>query len=210
MKKLLFLLFLLFSALPELTAKSSQLKFSADLLHGSGITGKIHTTLIGNAKVSMDSLTIKSKRIELYGKDYRYVKATEGPTGEDTEKGFTFSAASLEYDRTTEIAEFLGAAKIHDAKNNIKTEAERIQYNQKNETILLQMGVKINSKDIVCESLFALYYRQTALLELTGNPSVKKGKDVFKAARILVNLNTEDIQLDGKVRGSVTEEKKSK
>ena len=72
------------------------------------------------------------------------------------------------------------------------------------------MGVKINSKDIVCESLFALYYRQTALLELTGNPSVKKGKDVFKAARILVNLNTEDIQLDGKVRGSVTEEKKSK
>ncbi|MGP1454153.1 MAG: LptA/OstA family protein [Treponema sp.] len=210
MKKTLFLLFFLLSTLSVLTAKSSQLKFSADLLHGSGITGKTHTTLIGNAQVSMDTLTIKSNRIELYGKDYRYVKATEGPTGEDTEKGFTFSATSLEYDRTTEIAEFMGAAKIHDVKNHTKTEAERIQYNQKNETLLLQMGVKISSKDIVCESLFALYYRQTALLELTGNPSIKKGKDVFKAARIVVNLNTEDIQLDGKVRGAVTEEKKSK
>ena len=45
------------------------------------------------------------------------------------------------------------------------------------------------------------------MLELTGKPTVKKGKDEFKAARISVNLDTEDIKLEGKVSGSVTEEK---
>ena len=46
------------------------------------------------------------------------------------------------------------------------------------------------------------------MLELTGKPTVKKGKDQFKAARISVNLDTESIKLEGKVSGSVTEEKK--
>ena len=45
------------------------------------------------------------------------------------------------------------------------------------------------------------------MLELTGKPTVKKGKDQFKAARISVNLDTEAIKLEGKVSGSVTEEK---
>ena len=43
------------------------------------------------------------------------------------------------------------------------------------------------------------------MLELTGKPVVKKGKDEFKAARISVNLDTEDIRLEGKVAGTVTD-----
>ena len=90
----------------------------------------------------------------------------------------------------------------------MKTAAERIEYNQKNETILLQIAVTLTSKDISCDSLFALYYRNSSLLELTGKPVVKKGKDEFKAARISVNLDTEDIRLEGKVAGTVTDAEK--
>ena len=143
----------------------------------------------------------------MYGKDYRYIKASGNVTGEDAEKGFTFSAASLSYDRETEVAEFMGQAKVEDTKNKVQTSAERIEYNQKNEIILLQMAVKLKSKGIACDSLFAVYNRNTSMLELTGKPTVKKGKDEFKAARISVNLDTEDIKLEGKVSGSVTEEK---
>ena len=75
--------------------------------------------------------------------------------------------------------------------------------------ILLQMDVKLKSKDITCDSLFAVYNRNTSMLELTGKPTVKKGKDEFKAARISVNIDTEDIKLEGKVSGSVTEEKEN-
>jgi len=86
-------------------------------------------------------------------------------------------------------------------------ERMKVGFNQKNEIILLQMAVKLKSKDIACDSLFAVYNRNTSMLELTGKPTVKKGKDEFKAARISVNLDTEDIKLEGKVSGSVTEEK---
>ena len=176
-------------------------------MQGTGVKGKTSTALTGNARVTVDSLNIYGERIELYGKDYRYVKANGGVKGEDAEKGFTFSAASLLYDRETEIAEFMGAAQVEDTKNKVETAAERIEYNQKNEIILLQMAVKLKSKDITCDSLFAVYNRNTSMLELTGNPAVKKGKDEFKAARISVNLDTEDIRLEGKVSGSVTEKK---
>ncbi|MGP1594186.1 MAG: LptA/OstA family protein [Treponema sp.] len=191
-----------------LFGKTVNITFSADKLYGSGVKGKTSTTLIGNAKVSVDSLSIQGEKIELSGKDYRYIKAAGAVTGEDTEKGFTFSAAALEFDREKEIAEFTGDAKINDTKNKVETAADRIQYNQKNETILLQMNVTLKSKDIAANALFALYYRSTSLLELTGKPVVKKGKDEFKAARISVNLDTDDIRLEGKVSGSVTDESK--
>ena len=200
---------LVFSILinPLLSAAPVKITFSADKMQGSGEKGNNSTALTGNAKVSVDSLNIYGERIELYGKDYRYIKASGSVTGEDAEKGFTFSAASLSYDRETEVAEFMGQAKVEDTKNKVETAAERIEYNQKNEIILLQMAVKLKSKDIACDSLFAIYNRNTSMLELTGKPTVKKGKDEFKAARISVNLDTEDIKLEGKVSGSVTEEK---
>ena len=197
--------FLLFA--PLVSAAPVKITFSADKMQGSGEKGKNSTALTGNAKVSVDSLNIYGERIELYGKDYRYIKASGNVTGEDAEKGFTFSAASLSYDREKEVAEFMGQAKVEDTKNKVETAAERIEYNQKNEIILLQMAVKLKSKDIACDSLFAVYNRNTSMLELTGKPTVKKGKDEFKAARISVNLDTEDIKLEGKVSGSVTEEK---
>ena len=192
---------------PLVPAAPVKITFSADKLQGSGGKGQTSTSLTGNAKVSVDSLNIYGERIELYGKDYRYIKASGNVTGEDAEKGFTISAASLSYDRETEVAEFMGQAKVEDTKNKVETSAERIEYNQKNEIILLQMAVKLKSKGIACDSLFAVYNRNTSMLELTGKPTVKKGKDEFKAARISVNLDTEGIKLEGKVSGSVTEEK---
>ena len=164
-------------------AAPAKISFSADKMHGSGSKGNSSTALTGNAQVSVDSLTIHGERIELYGKDYRYIKAIGTVTGEDPEK--------------------------EDTKNKVETAAERIEYNQKNEIILLQMAVHLKSKEIVCDSLFAVYNRTSSMLDLTGRPVVKKGKDEFKAARISVDLNTEDIRLEGKVSGSVTEEKES-
>ena len=209
LRQLLCVLVSFFLIVSLISAAPVKITFSADKMQGSGEKERNSTSLTGNAKVSVDSLSIYGERIELYGKDYRYIKASGNVTGEDTEKGFTFSAASLSYDRETEVAEFMGQAKVEDTKNKVETAAERIEYNQKNEMILLQMDVKLKSKDITCDSLFAVYNRNTSMLELTGKPTVKKGKDEFKAARISVNIDTEDIKLEGKVSGSVTEEKEN-
>lgn len=191
-------------------AEKSKIKFSADTMQGSISGDKNSTALIGNASVTVDSMEIKADRIDIYGKNYRYLKASGNITGEDKDKGFSFKGTFMEYDREKEIALFLGKTELNDVKNDVNIDSEYIEYNQKNETMLMQFNVKITQKEIKCEAMFALYNRTMSTLSLTGRPAVTKGGDLFKAAKISVNLETEDISLEGKVSGSVTEEKEKK
>ena len=45
------------------------------------------------------------------------------------------------------------------------------------------------------------------LLDLSGNPKIIRDTDTFSAQEITLNMETEEITLDGKVRGSVVEKK---
>ncbi len=193
------------------SADDSRISFRADRMSGSsGKRGSV-TTLEGNARVTVGSLTISGERIELSGKDFRYVKASGSVTGEDPEKGFSFGAKQLTYDRETEIASFQGEAKLVDAKNEVECSAGLISYNRKTEVAFLQVDVRLKRRNISCEAGFALYRRELSLLDLTGSPSVVRDGDQFGADRILVNLDTEHITLDGSVTGTLkdTSEKES-
>jgi lipopolysaccharide export system protein LptA len=69
--------------------------------------------------------------------------------------------------------------------------------------------VRIFKKDIVCRSEFARYQRDKKILELSGMPWVSKGGDVYQAARITINLDTEEISLEGSVQGTLEDKGKS-
>jgi lipopolysaccharide export system protein LptA len=69
--------------------------------------------------------------------------------------------------------------------------------------ILLQIGVRILKEDLACRSEFAVYYRDRNVLELTGMPVVYRKDDVFRASRITVDLDTDEIQMEGVVQGSL-------
>lgn len=192
-----------------LHAAKSKIKFSASSMQGSIKEGQNSTSLTGNAVVMVDTMEIKADRIEIYGKDYRYLKATGAVTGEDKEKGFSFSSNFMQYDRDKEIATFFGKTELNDTKNDVKITSEHIEYNQKAETMLMQFDVKILRKEITCTSMFAMYNRKSSALNLTGRPVVTKSKDTFQAAKIAVNLDTEDISLEGRVSGNVVEERRT-
>ena len=206
MKKVLYILILLLT-FSVLNAAKSKIKFSASSMQGSIKEGQNSTSLTGNAIVMVDTMEIKADRIEIYGKDYRYLKATGAVTGEDKEKGFSFSSNFMQYDRDKEVASFFGKTELNDTKNDVKITSEHIEYNQKAETMLMQFDVKILRKEIICSSMFAMYNRKSSALNLTGRPVVTKSKDTFQAAKISVNLDTEDITLEGRVSGNVVEEK---
>jgi hypothetical protein len=191
-----------------LNAAKSKIKFSATSMQGSIKEGQNSTSLTGNAIVTIDTMEIKADRIEIYGKDYRYLKATGAVTGEDKEKGFSFSSNFMQYDRDKEVATFFGKTELNDTKNDVKITSEHIEYNQKAETMLMQFDVKILRREITCTSMFAMYNRKSSALNLTGRPVVTKSKDTFQAAKIAVNLDTEDITLEGRVSGNVVEEKR--
>ncbi|UTC83492.1 LptA/OstA family protein [Treponema denticola] len=198
---------LIFLFLIDINAQTSTISFKADKVTASVSENKKSTNLIGNAEVKVDSLTISADRIEIYGKDYRYVNATGSVKGEDEEKGYSFKADLINFDRKTDTVTMFGKLELRDTKNDVSINAENIEYKKKQEIIIMRFNVKIINKDINCTSMFALYNRKESNVELTGSPVVKKGKDEFRAGKISVNLDTEDITLDGRVRGSVEQGK---
>lgn len=190
-------------------AEGKRITFNADRMSGTSGKKDGRTSLSGNASVTVGSLEISGDTIELSGKDFRFVKASGKVSGKDEEKGFSFSADSLSYDRDTEIASFIGSAVLTDTKNEVDCAAGYISYNQKTEVAFLQVDVKLKRRRISCESGFALYRRELSLLDLTGSPQVTRGEDRFAADRISVELETEKITLDGSVTGTLKDEKQS-
>ena len=205
--KFFLLYFLILFFLTDISAQTSTISFKADKVTASVSENKKSTNLIGNAEVKVDSLTISADRIEIFGKDYRYVNATGSVKGEDDEKGYSFKADLINFDRKTDTVTMFGKLELKDTKNDVSINAENIEYKKKQEIIIMRFNVKIINKDINCNSMFAFYNRKESKVELTGSPIVKKGKDEFRAGKISVNLDTEDITLDGRVRGSVEQGK---
>lgn len=189
--------------LPFSAFAGKPITFSADRMSGAAGKKNEQTSLVGNAKVTVGTLTITGEKIELTGTDYRYVKATGSITGVDSEKGYSFTADELSYDRETEVATFRGNAKLVDTAHDVEASAALMTYDQRTEVALLQMAVKLKKNKIDCTSGFALYRRTISMLELTGSPYVLRDGDEFRAERISVNLDTERIILDGTVSGTL-------
>lgn len=202
------LFFVLIFTVFALSAQEKTITFSADRMTGTSGKKNGTTGLEGNAVVSIETLRITGDRIELYGKDFRYVTATGNVQGLDDEKGYRFTADVLTYDRDLELASFRGNAKLLDTKHEVETTAGMIIYNQKTEIAFLQLDVKLKRKNISCVSTFATYRRTVSMLDLTGAPVVIRDGDEFRADRISVNLETEYIALDGSVSGTIKDAQK--
>ena len=70
---------------------------------------------------------------------------------------------------------------------------------------MAEVAVRILKDKLACRAEYALYRRKENTLELTGSPSAYKDGDKYEASRIIVNTETEDIQLEGQVKGSVSD-----
>ena len=174
----------------------------------SGTSGKKNATAIlkGGANVLIGSLSINSESMELSGDDYRFVSATGGVIGEDTERGFSFSASTMTHDRQKDISEFRGTVQFHDSENDVEISAGVLSYDRNTETVFMQIGIVLTKDDMRCTSTFAVYRRNDSYLELSGSPLVINDGNEFKANRIYVNLDTEKITMDGAVSGTMRDE----
>jgi lipopolysaccharide export system protein LptA len=69
---------------------------------------------------------------------------------------------------------------------------------------ILQISVRLFKDDMVCRSEYAVYDRKEKLLDLTGFPIVYKKDDEFNADRIRVDLDTDDVMMEGSVSGTIS------
>ncbi len=165
--------------------------------------GSQHALLTGNARVDTQDLRITADSIELFGKDFIYAQCHGNVRVVDAKRGLDLSSQELFYDRNRKIARIKGNAVMADLKNEMVVRGGFIEDNDLEKITIVQIGVRIFKKDITCKAEFAKYWRDKKTLELSGLPWVSKGSDVYQAARITVNLDTEDISLEGDVQGTI-------
>lgn len=177
--------------------------FEADSVSSVLAKGKEKTILAGNARLRMDSADIKADRIEILGSDSQYAFCSGTVSMIDKSKGLYIQTESLDYDRKKELSRMQGPTILEDKKNRVVIKGSFLENDGKAEVAVIQIGVRILKDDMVCRSEYALYRRKDKKLELTGLPVVVKGSDEYRAARITIDLDTDEIVLDGSVSGSV-------
>ncbi len=200
-------LIFLFSAFLSLFVYAEEITFSADSMTGTAGSKSDTTTLSGSAAVQTQSMQINADLIELSGTDYRFITATGNVSGIISESQMDFSCGKLKYDRNTKIAQLEDSVHLIDKPNDVTADAQIIEYNQENNTATMQIEITIKQKNNVCTGTFAIYKKADQLLELSGNPQIVQGSDNFRAQEIILNLQTQEITLDGRVKGSITDSK---
>jgi lipopolysaccharide export system protein LptA len=165
--------------------------------------GSQHALLTGNARVDTQDLRITADSIELFGKDFVYAQCHGNVRVVDAKRGLDLTSQELFYDRNQKIARIKGNAVMADLKNQMVVKGGFIEDRDLEKVTIVQIGVRIFKKDITCKAEFAKYWRDKKTLELSGLPWVSKGSDVYQAARITINLDTEDISLEGDVQGTI-------
>nr|MBP3282594.1 organic solvent tolerance protein OstA [Treponema sp.] len=191
-----------------LNANPEKINFRADYMTGRNGSKSDTTKLIGNAFVQTETMEIKADTITMSGDNFRYITAEGNVDGLNTESDMTFTCGKMKYDRTTKIARLEDTVKMVDKKNDVTADAQIIEYNQNTEVALMQIGVKILQKDNTCTSAHAIYRKKEQTLDMSGNPKITQGEDTFRAQEISLNMETNEITLDGRVSGSVTDTKK--
>jgi lipopolysaccharide export system protein LptA len=186
---------------------AAPISFSADGVQSTLAKGKERTILTGRASVRTGSLSIAADRIELFGDDFRYLDCSGSVRVIDGDQELLLETPKLYYDRTKKLTRAQGPSVLQDEKNELVLKAEWIENDGEAEVTVAQVAVRIIKGKIATRSEYAVYRRKDKALELTGSPSAYRDGDSYKAARITVDIETEDIKLEGSVSGSVTEKK---
>lgn len=208
-KSAAFLSFFLILAVSAASAYAEKITFSADSMTGVVGDKSDSTTLSGEAYVLTDSMEIYADQIGLSGKNFRFIEAQGSIKGKNMESELEFTCEKLKYDRETKIAELSDNVNLKDTKNNVNAKAQIIEYNQNTDTAVMQIEIELTQKNNICTGAYAIYRKNDQLLELSGNSQIKQGDDTFRAQQITLDLNSQEITLDGRVKGSIVDEQKS-
>jgi lipopolysaccharide export system protein LptA len=185
-------------------AAADTFSFRADRMSGTKALGREITILTGNAEVKSDSILLRADRIEIQGDDNQFIDCIGNVWGFEEDKNILFFTDRLRYDRKLKVARLEGNSTLEDRDNEIVARGRFIEYDDENEITVFQISVRLFKEDMVCRSEYAVYNRREKLLDMTGFPIVYKKDDEFRADKIRVDLDTDDVTMEGSVSGTIT------
>jgi lipopolysaccharide export system protein LptA len=186
----------------------SEFSFSGDSTSLEMQEGKRRTLLSGNARISSDKTSIRADSIELYGEGFRFARCNGNVETEERGKEIHLSSRTLFYDREKELLKIEGYNEMVDRKNELVAKSGYLEHRGEEDVTIFQIGVRIlkaaEDTKMVCRGEFARYEREENRLTLSGMPEVRWKDDLYKATRIIINLDSDEIRLEGDVEGTVT------
>ncbi|MDC7226066.1 MAG: LptA/OstA family protein [Spirochaetales bacterium] len=188
--------------------KDNTFRFSSNRTEAVLAKGREHTVLEGNAEIITGSREIRADRIDIYGEDFEIAVCSGNVNVFDQENDTTLVCENLKFNRETEVVIVEGYSELEDRKNELIAKSGFIEQKSREEFTILQIGVrilKISDGEIMsCRSEYAGFDQKNNILELTGMPRVYWKGDNYEASRIIVDLDTDEIKLEGNVRGSIS------
>jgi len=177
--------------------------FRADRMSGTRALGREVTILVGNAEVLADNMLLRANRIEISGDNNQFIDAIGDVWGFENERNIVFRADRIRYDRDRGIARLEGNATLEDRENEVVAKGNFIEFDEYTEITVLQIAVRLFQDDMVSRAEHAIYRRVEQLLDLSGFPVVFRGDDEFRADRIRVDMETNDVIMEGAVSGTI-------
>ncbi len=164
-------------------------------------------TLSGGAVVNTGSMTIKADTITISGNDYDKIVCEGDILIEDKEKGFVIKTSYLYFNRSSERIIISSYCEISDSTNELIASSNSLKYDLKAEKLTLSVDVhlvKASDDDIMsCRAEQMEYDRDAQTLALLGGAYVYFKENDYRANAILVDLETDEIKLEGNIRGNL-------
>lgn len=195
----------LFVMIPALFASS--ISFYGGKTSVSLEEGNKTVSLTGGAGVTSENIKLTSDEIFIYGEDYRYVRCSGSVSVLDTQREISLTSQNVWYDREEKVMLSDGWIEIEDKKNEARISGARVEYNEQSSLITIQMKASIEQDTdkglLKCSSDIIEYNADEQVLRMRGNAVVKWGEDSYSASVITVNIDTEEIELQGSITGEI-------
>lgn len=193
----------------DTTIRADSFRFSGDRTEIVLAEGRERTLLRGNARVVSSDVTLEAEEIELSGTDFRYAVTRGGVRVVDAARDLIITADTLRFDRETENSRASGNVTVEDRANDLIVKGGYLETREGGDLLFMQIAVRVLQDDLTARAQFLRYRRLEEVLELSGFPVVYWKGDQYRATRIILNLDTEEIEMQGRVEGSVFVERES-
>lgn len=169
--------------------------------------GAKQIVLSGGASASIDQLQLKADTIALRGDDYGQLSCSGSVTITDASQGLTVTSPAIAYDRIQELITIHSWVEIIDTQNEVSASAGNLIFDMHAKTMEMESHVRLirhtEGGIMVCRADRLLFDRKAKTLTLSGNASVSWNGDSYQAHAITVNLESEEITMDGSIKGTV-------
>lgn len=180
------------------------LEFSAGRVHSVFAEGNEQTVLQDNAVVENENIRVSAQTIRLSGDDNRYISGDGSISLFDKESSTELKAEVFSYDSEEDILILEGNSQFEDEKEDILIYSTFLE--RQPDLVVFQLNVQIIREDMLATAEYVRYFEDTKRLELSGFPVVHYQNDEYSASVIVVYTETNEIILEGEVKGQISEE----